>query len=82
LGDLKGLESVLSRCQALWFYLDPTVIVVIEIVDEISLEVFKRIEILQIKQLTFEQANDCYAFVETSPTSLLHILVRFLVFRC
>ena len=46
------------RRQALQLCLDSAVVVVVQIVDQFSLEVFHGFKILQIQQLTLEQPKE------------------------
>ena len=48
------------RRQALWFCLDPAIVVVVRILNELLLEVFHGAELLQIQQLTFEQPEEIF----------------------
>ena len=48
----KGLLSVNCRRQALSLCLDPAIVVVIQIFNELLLKVFHRVKFLQIQQLT------------------------------
>ena len=52
--------SVNCRRQALQFCLDPVVVVVIQIFNEVQFEVFHGAELLQIQQFTFEQPEGIF----------------------
>ncbi len=52
-----------SRRQALSFCLNAAVIVVVQVVNELLLEVFHRLELLQIEQFTFQQAKEVFYYL-------------------
>jgi len=42
---LKGLFSVKNRRQALWFFLNTAIVVVVRVSNQLGFEVFERIEL-------------------------------------
>lgn len=50
--------SVNGRREALSLCLNPTIVVIVQIVDQFLFEVFHELELLQIEQLTFEKTKD------------------------
>ena len=71
-----------SRRQALQFYLNAVVIIVVQIMDQFLLEVLHRLECLQIEQFTFQQAKEIFhhGIVETI-TFAAHALPDALTFE-
>ena len=52
--------SVNSRRQALKLCFDTTVVVVIQVVNELLLEVFHRFEVLKIEQFALQQSEEIF----------------------
>lgn len=52
--------SVNSRWQALKFYLDTMIVVVIQISDQFLFEVIHRVKLLEIEQFAFEQTEEVF----------------------
>ena len=71
-----------SRWQALQLCLDTVVVIVVQVIDQFSLEVLHGLEFLQIEQLTFEQTEEIlhHCIVQTVTLSA-HTLPDTLVFQ-
>ena len=71
-----------SRRQALQLCLDTVVVIVVQVIDQLSLEVLHGLEFLQIEQLAFEQTEEIlhHGIVQTVTLSA-HTLPDTLVFQ-